>query len=562
MGTAQNYVSVSRRPLDVEDYIDMARRYRSWIVAPMFLGLVVAVVAGFLQPDIFVSYATMRITPQQVPEKLVTSVMSNFQLAERVNQLQTQILSRQTLIDIINKPSLDLYKKELRKLPMEDVVQTMKTRDIRITPIAATGDRRLTSAFQISFRYTDKYKASAVVRELVRQFEDNTVTALRSGATVTDNFLNDEKQKAKDRMDKLGKAITKFEMDNQGRLPQQAGQNTQELLTVQMQILNLNSQINRDGQDKLTINTQLENLRNQQSYFEANMEQVIPGTSAQTISVNNEKLINLSKDISNYKSNLAALKKTYGDNYPDIARLQAQIDSLEADRAALEKEESAHQVVTVPGTAARTVVNPQMEKQLLDLKSQQRQLQANLATKTMEIEDLTKTKADLEKQEAKYRRLLEEAPLNEQTYVQLKSDFQLAKADYEEFEKKQQQSATSQNLEDHKAGENLEVLDPANVPDKAVDPDRLKWAGIGLFGGLGFGILLAAAKEVKDTSLKNLKDVRAYTNLPVLSSIPLLENALLVRRKRRLVWLAWSSAVIVGVALMAGSMYYYMVSTS
>ena len=60
------------------------------------------------------------------------------------------------------------------------------------------------------------------------------------------------------------------------------------------------------------------------------------------------------------------------------------------------------------------------------------------------------------------------------------------------------------------------------------------------------GIVLAGAKEMKNTSLKNLKDVRAYTNLPVLSSIPLLENALLVRRKRRLFWLAWSSAIICG----------------
>jgi hypothetical protein len=58
--------------------------------------------------------------------------------------------------------------------------------------------------------------------------------------------------------------------------------------------------------------------------------------------------------------------------------------------------------------------------------------------------------------------------------------------------------------------------------------------------------------------LKNLKDVRAYTNLPVLSSIPLLENGLLVRRKRRLFWLAWSSAVMVGVAAMAAALYYYI----
>ena len=72
------------------------------------------------------------------------------------------------------------------------------------------------------------------------------------------------------------------------------------------------------------------------------------------------------------------------------------------------------------------------------------------------------------------------------------------------------------------------------------------------------GLMLAAAQEVRNTSLKNLKDVRAYTNLPVLSSIPLLENALLVRRKRRLVWLAWSSAVIVGFMLMTGSMYYHL----
>ena len=69
--------------------------------------------------------------------------------------------------------------------------------------------------------------------------------------------------------------------------------------------------------------------------------------------------------------------------------------------------------------------------------------------------------------------------------------------------------------------------------------------------------MLAGAREMKNTSLKNLKDVRAYTNLPVLSSIPLLENALLVRRKRRLSWLAWSSAVIVGSIAMSVAAYYY-----
>jgi uncharacterized protein involved in exopolysaccharide biosynthesis len=560
MGAAQNYAGVSRRPPDIEDYIDMARRYRSWIVGPMFGGLVIAVVAGFLQPDTFVSYATMRITPQQVSEKLIPSVMNSSQLAERVSQLETEILSRNTLLDIIQKPALDLYKKDRLKLPLEDVVQTMKTRDVHIIPISSAGDRRLASAFQITFRYTDKYKASAVVRELVSRFTDLNVKNLNAGAVMTNGFLNDEKDKAKDRMDKLGAAITKFEMENQGRLPQQGPSNTAALLQLQMQILNINSSINRDSQDRLALGTQLDNLRNEQTYAQNNLETLIPGSSGSTMAIKNEKLVNLSKVISEQKSQLAAAKRTFGDKYPDIERMQAQIDSLEADEAELQKQEGVQQVTT-GGTPARTVVNAQMERQLLQYQGQQRSTKTQLDSKTMEIEELAKQRAELQKQEALFRKRIDEAPLNEQQYTQLQSDYQLSKTAYQEMVKKQELSATSQNLEEHKAGENLEVLDPANVPDKAVDPNRLAWAGIGTFGGLGVGLLLAAAKEVKNTALKNLKDVRAYTNLAVLSSIPLLENALLVRRKRRLVGLAWASAIIVGITLMSGSMYFYMSST-
>ena len=71
------------------------------------------------------------------------------------------------------------------------------------------------------------------------------------------------------------------------------------------------------------------------------------------------------------------------------------------------------------------------------------------------------------------------------------------------------------------------------------------------------GLGLAGLQEAKDTSLKNLKDVRAYTNLPVLSSIPLLENTMLVRRKRRITYLAWSAAVIIGILAVSASLYYH-----
>ena len=113
-------------------------------------------------------------------------------------------------------------------------------------------------------------------------------------------------------------------------------------------------------------------------------------------------------------------------------------------------------------------------------------------------------------------------------------------------------------MEEHKAGETLEILESPITPETPASPVRPLIIVAGTVIGLVLGIVFAGAKEIKNTSLKNLKEVRAYTNLPVLSSIPLLENALLVRRKRRLAWLAWSSAIIIGSILMCGAVYYHL----
>src|SRR5881227_1369832 len=125
MAAAQNFVTISRRPPDVEDYIDMLRRYRSWLIGPMFAGLVAAVVVAFLWPDTYESQAVMRITPQQISERLVPTLV-NMQMQQRLGQMQQSILSRGSLTELIQRPALDLYRKERAKLPMEDIINDMK----------------------------------------------------------------------------------------------------------------------------------------------------------------------------------------------------------------------------------------------------------------------------------------------------------------------------------------------------------------------------------------------------------------------------------------------------
>jgi hypothetical protein len=77
---------------------------------------------------------------------------------------------------------------------------------------------------------------------------------------------------------------------------------------------------------------------------------------------------------------------------------------------------------------------------------------------------------------------------------------------------------------------------------------------------LFFGFIITGVRELKDNSLKNLKDARLYSQLPILGSIPLLENDWIVQRRRRFAWLGWAGATVAGLAVMAASIVHYYVS--
>ena len=284
MAAAQNFVTVTRRPPDVEDYIDMLRRYRSWLIGPMFGGLVVAVVVAFLWPDTYVSQAILRITPQQISASLVPTVV-NMQMQQRLQQMQQEILSRGSLQELIQRPSLDLYRKERQRYPMEDVIQDMRTKSIRIQPIevpGGAGPGRIASAFTISFSYPDRFKAQAVVRELVTKFTEQNARVQKTQANLTSQFLGDEMKQAKDRVDTLEQALMKFKMENMGRLPEQFQANVAQLNTYQMMVSQANEGLSRLQQQKLQIETQIQNNNTNLNYYSSILEdQVAVGGQAQ-----------------------------------------------------------------------------------------------------------------------------------------------------------------------------------------------------------------------------------------------------------------------------------------
>src|SRR5215475_2346491 len=103
MTATQPYVAIVRRTLDLEDYVDVARRHVGWIIGPMYFGLIASIVTAFLLPNRYVSVAQMQISPAQISDVLVRST-TNQQLTDRILQMENEILSRTSLSAIIQDP--------------------------------------------------------------------------------------------------------------------------------------------------------------------------------------------------------------------------------------------------------------------------------------------------------------------------------------------------------------------------------------------------------------------------------------------------------------------------
>jgi uncharacterized protein involved in exopolysaccharide biosynthesis len=549
------YVAISRRTLDLEDYIDVARRHAGWIMGPTFFGIVVSVVVAFVLPNTYISEAEMQITPSQISSSIVQTTISQL-LTERIQQMENEILSRTSLSSIIQDPRLDLYKTERANQPLEDVIEAMRTRDIRIQIVSLpSGSGMKASAFTISFSYKDPHKAHDTVQALITRFQDANLTTQRTQQNVLSSFVHDELTEAKANLDKLNEQLTKFRVENQGKLPEQSELNMAQLNSLQAQANAANDALNRQAQEKLELQTHLQTLQSQMDLLTLYDKEAQAATTP-VVARQNERLVMLTKTISDTELQLAQMRQVYKDTFPDIRDAERRLQVLRDERDKLQAEQTASEAQ--PKETEKKGTNFAAASSITQLQGQIDATNAQL--KVLEMQRLNKVK-DQEaaaKSITNYQERLAATSSIEATYADLQRENKAASEKYQVLLAKEQLAEQNGDLLQRKAGETLDVLDPPSLPTQPAKPNRWMIVGAGVMISFVLGLAMAGFQEAKDTSLKNLKDVRAYTNLPVLSSIPLLENTMLVRRKKRLAYLAWAAAVIVGAIAVSAALFYHI----
>ena len=502
-----------------EDFVRIALRRKWAIVLPFVLIALATVVVAHFLPNRYRSETVILVVPQQVPESYVRSTVTA-RIEDRLQSISQQILSRTRLERIIQ--DFNLYARERQIGIMEDVVERMRTRDIRVDTLK--GD-----AFRIAFIGDNPVTVMRVTDRLASHFIDENLRDREILAQGTSQFLTVQLDDARRRLIEQEEKLEAYRLLHSGELPSQAAGNLQQVQNLQLQVQAIVESLNRDVDRKLIIERLL-----------ADMKAMDPVAIA---------AVNKSGDITEQPISvqLAAAEKTLSEmqlrltpQHPDVIRLKRRITGLkqraeaEALAAPLSPESAAP---TTPGQILR--------------QNREKAMHAELESLDRQITNKRSEEQRLRKLAAAYQARIEAVPARETELAELTRDHETLQRMYADLLAKNEESKIAANLERRQIGEQFKILDSARPAEKPFTPNRAQINLLGSFGGLLVGLALAGFLEYRDASFRSQDEVTSVLSLPVLAQIPLIATPAELRRVRRKRMVVGAAAIVASVAIAA-----------
>jgi len=492
----------------MEDYAGIFKR-RFWLILICtVICLAVAVGVSFVLPSKYDSQTLVLIEQQRVPENYVKPVVDE-DLGARLASMKEQILSRSRLEPIINKYSLFAGSSN----NMDDRVD-MTRKAIKITQLHSEQAHETGGmpGFFVAFEAQDPHIAQQVCGEITSLFVSENLSAREQSAEGTSDFLKQQLDDAKRKLDEQDAKLAAFQEKYLGRLPGQETSNSNTLQALTTQLDAANQAVNRMQQNETFLQAMISQAEHQ-----------IQSTESVTVAAVDERR----KELKSLMDQKAALDAIFTPDHPDVIALKRRIAKLQAEIAHVPAE-------AAPATDTAPVSRPDPP--------QLQQLKAQLQAEQQSIAGTKQQQAQIEQQIRGYESRIEASPKVEEEYKEVTRDHDTALQFYNSLLSKMNESSMATALEHRQQGEQFLVMDAANLPDEASFPNRPIFAAGGLAGGLFLGILIAVLLEFRDTSLRNERDIWAFTKLPtlgVISHIAGLPDAAEAHRKR---WRLFSRA--------------------
>jgi polysaccharide chain length determinant protein (PEP-CTERM system associated) len=471
------------------------------------LGVLAATLAAALtvvlaMPGIYRATATVLVARPEMTTPSTRAALTG-ELEARLNRIGEEILSRSRLEQLLNR--YDLYGPHTKD-DMEQSVTRFR-RDVRVDMkgIDPVQGRGTTIAFAITVRGRDPKMVADVANELAAFYvaENSTIRERRANESLQD--VKREVDDAQARLDEQDRRTNEFKRKNMGQLPEQVAANL--------------SMLER-------LNAQLAlNNHNQVVAMERRTAMRRPGDSEMQVAASPEEALQMRLNQLNF--DLAKLQRTYSDKYPDVILTKQAIEDTKKQLAELGPSAGK-------SSAPKAAAPPRaMDSELAGLKAEDQRLRQMIAA---------------------YQSRVEIAPERDQELQQLSRDYRASREIYDAALKRYHDAQAAVDVERRRAREEFQVLESAVAPREPAAPNRPKLVLLGVMLACAATGAIVMLAEQLDTSFHGVDDLRSFSKLPVLVTIPEITTRA-DRTRRRWRWRLAAGAGVVGLFLIIGMAY-------
>lgn len=544
----------------LQDYIEIFWR-RKWLVAMLtVLGLLGGYGACYLIPPVYRSSTLILVEPQKVPTAYVNPTVPGT-VDDRLRTISQQIMSRTNLSKIIR--DYGLYKAEASE-PAQDDSLLKKIRNRVRQFLNQYGLNKQTSsrppdldeisegvigrmrkdievkvigkqAFSVTYKGADPHTVMRVTNTLALLFIEENLKIRERQAEGTSEFLESQLVEAERELQKQERALREFQEQHRGALPAQLDTNLRTLDRLQQELNAVNTSI-KDVEMALAEERKqaLEERRLLQEMMRFATPLPTTNADAQSARAPHPKVAAL-------KQELARLRATFNENYPDIVAIKRQIEELTQEGAQPQEVSTASgtpasspgadavrlatPVSPLPG-APPALTPPAVPRETSLVRGGRTDttalaaLPSGNATAERHLAGLRERRDRILAQMQKLEAYVNSTPANEEKLTELTRDHSISLKNYQSLLEKRLHAKISENLEKKQKGEQFRVVDPAYFPTKPSEPNPPLVVGIGgaLGGGIGIGLVLLL--HYFNPVLRKPEEIARAFGLPVLATIP------------------------------------------
>ena len=486
-------------------------RRRLAIALVAFTTVIAAAVAfAIYLPDLYEARATVLIE-RPLGDTLRPGTTDN--LEGRLYAIQSTILSRDRLTELIER--FDLYP-ELRQKGSLDEALTQAREDIGWKPNGPeqVSGRSKTVTFTLAYTGDDRKTVSDVTNAVASFYAEYNGQMRSAEAQNSTAYFKSQLDAARMRANDSQVKLNSFVVANQSQLPQSAGVGAATYARLSDELTRVRTEQGRISTLKDRLEEDL--LADQRALATSNagsaVESAAPGFEP------SKELRDLGAQLSKARENVATLEqKGLAAGHPDMISGRAQLTRLEQDVHALQdkelaehaaREEAAKQGATPDATAKTAVARtmPRSQRTINDYNAELARLKA----------EEQRIRNDMNVMVQRF----DTAPAVQNQYAVLQRDYESAKEAYDQAQRRYEEARQNEVVETSGQAERFTILEAAIPPQGPSAPNRPRLLIMGLLLALAAAAAAVIAREQFDTSFHTVDDIREFTAIPVIATIP------------------------------------------